>query len=200
MANNRISHLAGRCLLMLAVALAGSVGLAQVTVNAPKGILNRGNTPTQQEPKQDQSKQEQPAGQTATAGESSQPTTGAEAEAAAPVVDDKPHSLDLKPQDIDAFSFSSQVIVGTAAGYRVQIFFSSEHNASDAAKGRAREVAMVFPHYRDYISYNAPQWRLRVGDFTKRQQADRAARKIMRQFPEFRSEVAVVRDHINLWH
>lgn len=191
----------GRAVLIVAVALAGGVGLAQVTVNAPKGILNRGasDKPLDSKP------QEPAAG--APADHESQPSDGAQPKASAAgqkpadaEQDGKPKPVVMTPEQIDAFSFSSQVSVGTAAGYRVQVFFSSEKNAQELAHNRAREVALKLPHYRDYVSYVAPQWRLRVGDFSRREQADKAMRLILRQFPDLRGQVVVVRDHINLWH
>lgn len=202
MFHNRLS----RIVIASAVVMAGGIALAQVTVNAPKGLLNRGSA-QQETPKP----QNEPASSGAqntverTGGESSQLQVDAndaptEEASVAPASDGKPHQVSLTPQDIDDFSFSSQVIVGTAAGYRVQVFFSSRRDASNDACERARQIALAFPHYRDYISYNAPQWRLRVGDFVRQAEAERAMRRILRQFPDFRGEVAVVSDHINLWH
>lgn len=86
-----------------------------------------------------------------------------------------------------------------AGGYRVQVF--SDNNARSAkseARGRARNISSRFPHYRTYVVYNAPFWRLRVGDFRNQQDAMQAADEIKRAFPSYSREVRVVRDRISV--
>lgn len=83
-------------------------------------------------------------------------------------------------------------------GYRVQVF--SDNNARSAkseARGRARNISSRFPQYRTYVVYNAPFWRLRVGDFRNQQDAEQAADEIKRAFPSYSREVRVVRDRIS---
>ena len=58
---------------------------------------------------------------------------------------------------------------------------------------------MAFPQYHYYVSYNAPQWRLRVGDFTRRESARRALRRIKKAFRKYASETIIVTDTVNVW-
>lgn len=86
-----------------------------------------------------------------------------------------------------------------AGGYRIQVF--SDNNARSAkaeARGRARNISSRFPQYRTYVVYNAPFWRLRVGDFRNQQDAQQAADEIRRAFPSYSREVRVVRDRISV--
>jgi len=68
-------------------------------------------------------------------------------------------------------------------GYRVQIFFESG-NYSGA---RAREVKEVFeldyPDIPAYITWQSPNYRVRVGDFRTRMDAQRFLQQIIRDYP-----------------
>ncbi|MBU2649521.1 MAG: SPOR domain-containing protein [Bacteroidetes bacterium] len=68
-------------------------------------------------------------------------------------------------------------------GYRVQIFFESG-NYSGA---RAREVKEVFeldyPEIPAYITWQSPNYRVRVGDFRTRMDAQRFLQQIIRDYP-----------------
>ena len=58
---------------------------------------------------------------------------------------------------------------------------------------------MKFPQYRSYISYKAPSWRLRIGDFKTQQEAKAALNRIKSVYPNFAREMVIVRDRINIW-
>lgn len=84
------------------------------------------------------------------------------------------------------------------AGFRIQVF--SDNNARTAkneARAKSHNISGSFPHWRTYITYEAPYWRLRVGDFRSRTDAEEAAEEIKRHFPSYSREVRVVRDRIN---
>ena len=85
------------------------------------------------------------------------------------------------------------------AGFRVQVF--SDNNARTAkneARVKAQSISEAIPHYRTYVTFDAPYWRLRVGDFRLRADAEAAADEIKRLFPAYSREVRVVRDRINV--
>ena len=95
---------------------------------------------------------------------------------------------------------SQQTIESRGVGYRIQAY--SDNNAKTAkaaAQQRARDIAMKFPQYRSYISYKAPSWRLRIGDFKTQQEAQDALRRIKSVYPKFAREMVIVRDRINVW-
>lgn len=84
------------------------------------------------------------------------------------------------------------------AGYRVQVF--SDNNASTArneARAKSRNISERFPEMRTYVIYNSPYWRLKVGDFRSRREAEDAAEEIRQAFPSYAKEIRVVRDRIN---
>lgn len=89
--------------------------------------------------------------------------------------------------------------VGRMAGYRIQVY--SDGNQRDAKKQtqlKAAQVSRRFPNMRTYISYSAPFWRLRVGDFKTRGDAESAAAQLRQAFPSFRNEIRIVRDRVNI--
>ena len=95
---------------------------------------------------------------------------------------------------------SQQTIESRGVGYRIQAYSDNNHaTAKAAAQQRARDIAMKFPQYRSYISYKAPSWRLRIGDFKTRGEAQAALQRIKSVYPKFAREMVIVRDRINVW-
>lgn len=94
---------------------------------------------------------------------------------------------------------STDAVSGTkTAGYRVQVF--SDNNARSAkseARNKAQSISERMPQFRTYVVYQSPYWRLKVGDFTTKVEADNAADMIKKMFPSYAREVRVVRDRIN---
>ena len=96
---------------------------------------------------------------------------------------------------------SQQTIQSRSTGFRIQAYTdNSGRNAKSAVQQRARAIAMRFPQYRSYISYNAPSWRLRIGDFKTQAEAQAALSRIRSVFPAYARQMTIVRDHINVWN
>lgn len=90
-----------------------------------------------------------------------------------------------------------QMSRGKVVGYRVQVY--ADNNARVAkgeARKRERAISSRFP-YGTYVAYVSPYWRLRVGDFKTRAEAEKAAVDLRRSFPSYAKEIRVVRDRIN---
>ncbi len=84
------------------------------------------------------------------------------------------------------------------SGYRIQVF--SDNNSRTAkveARNKARDISEKFPELRTYVIYNAPFWRLRVGDFRTPEDANDVVVRLKEEFPSFSKEIRVVRDRIN---
>lgn len=85
------------------------------------------------------------------------------------------------------------------AGFRVQVFSdNNSRTAKSEARNKSKAINDAIPHYRTYVTYDAPYWRLKVGDFRSRTDAEEAADEIKRLFPSYSREVRVVRDRINV--
>lgn len=84
-------------------------------------------------------------------------------------------------------------------GYRVQVFSDNNlRTAKGEARSKAAAVGATLPQYKTYVTYEAPFWRLRVGDFRSKADATEAADEIKRAFPHYSREIRVVRDRVNL--
>ena len=81
-------------------------------------------------------------------------------------------------------------------GFRVQVFSDNSATARNNSRQREMKVSSRFPQYRVYKRYAAPFWRVRVGDFRGRAEADQAAAAIRRAFPSFAKEIRVVNDRV----
>ena len=95
---------------------------------------------------------------------------------------------------------SQQTIENRGVGFRIQAYTDNNAKTAKAAtQKRARDIAMKFPQYRSYITYKAPSWRLRIGDFKTQQEAKAALNRIKSVYPNFAREMVIVRDRINIW-
>ena len=107
---------------------------------------------------------------------------------------------DLTPKKPKRQHTSQQTIENRGVGYRIQAYTDNNPKTTKAAaQKRARDIAMKFPQYRSYISYKAPAWRLRIGDFKTQQDAKAALNRIKSVYPKFAREMVIVRDRINIW-
>lgn len=181
---------------LLTCALAwGTASYAQVTVNAPSGLTNRQSTKTQKKqddkPKVTETRKSEPKASSQEKHESTETKSSSSDQSSKTSTTTRKSSTDFK--------LSNQSVRKRAAGYRIQVYFSSSRQGRNEARARAREVALKYPHYRTYISYVAPQWRLRIGDFKSKHEAQKALRKVRRSFPQYLSDIILVTDNINVW-
>ena len=182
---------------LMATALAwGSLSYAQVTVNAPSGLTNRQSTSTQK--KHDDKPKVTESRKTETKASSQEKHESTESKSSSSESSSKTSTTTTR-KTLKDYKMSNQSVRKRAAGYRIQVYFSSSLQGRNEAQKRAREVALKYPHYRTYISYVAPQWRLRIGDFKSKEEAQKALRKVRRSFPQYISDIIMVTDNINVW-
>lgn len=101
-------------------------------------------------------------------------------------------------------TFNNENVEGATSqriiGYRVQVFSdSNSRTAKASAEKLASSISKEFPDYQPHIIYEAPHWRLRIGDFRTREEAETLAQEIKDKFPNLRKEVRVVRCHIEIF-
>lgn len=68
-------------------------------------------------------------------------------------------------------------------GFRVEIFFSSEFDALSQSKIKKVEFLSQYPDYVVHIKYEAPNFRVRIGDFRTKNEALKLHKKIERNYP-----------------
>ncbi|GAB4004915.1 hypothetical protein GCM10028808_03540 [Spirosoma migulaei] len=64
-----------------------------------------------------------------------------------------------------------------APGYRIQVYVGNQRQEADAAK---LMISQNFPELSPYLSYNQPTYKLKVGDFMRRLDAERYYTSIRR--------------------
>lgn len=78
-------------------------------------------------------------------------------------------------------------------GYRVQLASSSGNNAKNTVNQVKRDFLINFPDTPAYLVWEAPNYKIRVGDFRTKLDAERFMRKISSLFPY----AFLVKDEIN---
>ncbi|MBE6301759.1 MAG: SPOR domain-containing protein [Parabacteroides distasonis] len=84
-------------------------------------------------------------------------------------------------------------------GYRTQVFSgNNQRKSKDEAFQKEKEIKELFPDVPAYVTYNAPFWRLRVGDFRSHEEAYHMQRLLMEAFPKYSKEMYIVREEVNI--
>jgi hypothetical protein len=76
-------------------------------------------------------------------------------------------------------------------GYRIQIFFGSDRKAANDARTK---FLQLYPEVEAYLVYQAPYFKVRVGDFRTQLEAQAIYKDVLAQF----DKVFIVPDKINL--
>lgn len=84
-------------------------------------------------------------------------------------------------------------------GYRTQVFSgNNQRKSKDEACRKEKEIRELFPDVPTYVTYNAPFWRLRVGDFRSHEEAYRMQRLLMDAFPSYKKEMYIVKEEVKI--
>lgn len=68
-------------------------------------------------------------------------------------------------------------------GFRVEIFFSSDFDALEQAKTQKVNFLSKYPDYAVHIKYDAPNFKVRIGDFRTKNEALKLLKNIDRNYP-----------------
>ena len=84
----------------------------------------------------------------------------------------------------------------TAVGYRVQVY---SNNNARKAKFEAFELETKllekFPDVKCYVSYSAPFWKVRLGDFSNYAEAVVFAQRVKNELPKLANEIIVIKEN-----
>ncbi len=212
-------HIRALCLcMMLIVAMAASAQQpqiterlnrnGQVTVDAPKELVKRNNADlgkqqssnSNKKVKEKDKKNVDPKSDEEKLNELDEDTTKDSKKDEDKKKDEEKKKEEVTPKKPKRTHTSQQTIESRGVGFRIQAYTDNNpRTAKAAAQRRARDIAMKFPQYRSYISYKAPAWRLRIGDFKTQREAQAALHRIKSVYPKFAREMVIVRDRINVW-
>jgi len=84
--------------------------------------------------------------------------------------------------------------VRTMDGFRIQIFSDSGNNSKNKAQAAQEEFQGKFQGPAVYLSFKSPNYRVRVGDFRTRLDAQRFLNEISADYPN----AFIITDQINL--
>lgn len=86
---------------------------------------------------------------------------------------------------------------GVIAGFRVQVFSSNRQQTAKTEAFRIKALVKErFPEKGVYESYSSPFWKVRVGDFRTREDAQELLTELMSAFPDMKREMYIVADDI----
>ena len=84
-------------------------------------------------------------------------------------------------------------------GFRIQAYAGNDQRTSmNQAHTRRDAINNAFPEHEAEVLFTSPFWRLRVGNFETRDEAEEAMREIRRRFPAFGREMSVVADDVRI--
>ena len=84
-------------------------------------------------------------------------------------------------------------------GYRIEVFSGNNQRASMAeAQEKASQIKNRFSDISTDVTFSAPFWRLRVGDYLSYEEAFSMMSKLTEAFPTFRREIQIVREDIRI--
>ncbi len=82
---------------------------------------------------------------------------------------------------------------GKLDGYRVQIFYDSGNNSKNRSFAKKGQFLAQYPEVGAYLSFQSPNYKVRVGDFRTRMDAEGFKVRISGTF----TDAFVVKDEIN---
>lgn len=84
-------------------------------------------------------------------------------------------------------------------GYKIQAFASNDQRTSkNEAYQKQALINQAFPELETVIIFESPFWRLRVGNFKTRQEAEEVLNEMRKVFPSFGKEMYIVPDEVKI--
>lgn len=101
------------------------------------------------------------------------------------------HGANVEQADGDSFLILE--------GFRTQVFSGNNQRLSkDEAFDKEEKIKEQFPELTTYVTYTAPFWRLRVGDYRTHEEAYHVLRQLSDAFPTFAKEMYIVKEKIRI--
>ena len=93
---------------------------------------------------------------------------------------------------------SDDALYTTMQGYKVQIYSSNTRDSRSVATTRSARVKQIYPEHESVILYKAPYWKVQIGNFVTREEAEQVLQGIKRNFPSFGKQSYIVRTTIKV--
>ncbi len=84
-------------------------------------------------------------------------------------------------------------------GFKIQAFSGNDQRTSkNEASRKQSQINNMFPEHETVVLFDSPFWRLRVGNFTTREEAEAVMQELRRTFPSFGKEMYIVVDEVKI--
>lgn len=84
----------------------------------------------------------------------------------------------------------------TAVGYRVQVYSNNNaRKAKSEAFDLEEKLLELFPEVKCYVTYSAPFWKVRLGDFSNYAEAVIFSKKVKSTLPKLANEIIVIKEN-----
>lgn len=84
-------------------------------------------------------------------------------------------------------------------GYKIQAFSGNNQRTSrNEAISKQNSINSAFPELETVILFESPFWRLRVGNFKTREEAEEVMSEMRSRFPSFGKEMYIVVDEVKI--
>ncbi|WP_298652556.1 SPOR domain-containing protein [uncultured Proteiniphilum sp.] len=84
-------------------------------------------------------------------------------------------------------------------GYKIQAFSGNNQRTSkNEAHQKQQLINDSYPEHETVVLFESPFWRLRVGNFQTRSEAEEVLKEMVRSFPSFGKEMYIVVDEVKI--
>ena len=83
-------------------------------------------------------------------------------------------------------------------GYRIQVYTSNMRGAKQEAYRLASQLRSAAPELSSYVTYSAPFWRLSLGDYASRHEAQQQLNTLRASYPRLMREAYIVREKVRV--
>lgn len=84
-------------------------------------------------------------------------------------------------------------------GYKIQAFSGNDQRTSkNEAMAKQAQINKAFPELETVVQFDSPFWRLRIGNFETREEAQAVMNELRSAFPSFGKEMYIVVDEVRI--
>ena len=99
-------------------------------------------------------------------------------------------------ENVDVTNGKTYIII---EGYRIQAYSgNNQRRSKDEATSLQTQIKELYPDIEADVRYNAPFWKLHVGNYRSFEEASFMHRELRRIFPQKKNEIYIIEDEIRL--